>query len=198
MENRCVEHGTDRICFCFAQADCSESKKKRHRKRKATNTPEPPPDSPSVDASNSPKHTLDSHSSTDTPSQASFVSRTAGLLFFGARGFFGGFHNPWKQKKPSSVYSDPDISVRSEVNKASLRLNNPGITRAKSLDLVPEETGSQRLVRPPPPPPVPTEFGVIFKRPPDCYYPKKGSSVKNGTSGPMKYGKYGVLDSQRA
>ncbi|KAL9987720.1 hypothetical protein ACROYT_G002070 [Oculina patagonica] len=163
----------------------SESKKKRNRKRKASNTPEPPPDSPS---------------SADSPSPASFVSRTAGLLFFSARGLFSGLHNSWKPKKPSTVHSDPGLSRRSEENHitdAPTRLKQPVMTRAKSLDSVPEETTSQRLAPPPPPPPLPPEFGVVFKRPPDCYYSKKGS-VRTITPGPMKYGKYGVLDTQLA
>lgn len=174
--------------FVFLQADScnpSESKKKRNRKRKPSNTPEPPPDSPS---------------SADSPSPASFVSRTAGLLFFSARGLFSGLHNSWKPKKPSTVHSDPGLSVRPEENHitdASSRLKQPVMTRAKSLDSVPEETTSQRLAPPPPPPPLPPEFGVVFKRPPDCYYSKKGS-VRNITPGPMKYGKYGVLDTQLA
>ena len=95
--------------------------------------------------------------------------------------------------------SDPNISARSEdsqLKSPSLKLNNPGITRAKSLEIVPEETASHKQT-PPPPPPLPSEFGVMFKRPPDCYYSKKGS-FKNNTSGPMKYGKYGVLDTQLA
>lgn len=177
----------------------SESKKKRHRKRKASNTPEPPPDSPSYETFNKPKPHPDSHPSSEASSPVSFVSRTAGLLFFGARGFFGGFHNPWKQKKPSSVHSDPNISARTEnnqVNKTSLRMNNLGLSRAKSLDLVPEDASSQKHVLPPAPP-LPSEFGVMFKRPPDCYYPKKGGT-KNVVPGPMKYGKYGVLDTQVA
>lgn len=178
------------ILFVFLQADPlnpSESKKKRNRKRKGSSTPdhEPPPDRPS---------------STNSPSPASFVSRTAGLLFSSARGLLSGFHYPWKPKKPSSVHSDPGLSVRTEethMNGCSARLKQPAITRAKSLDSVPEETAAKRLLPPPPPPPIPPEFGVVFKRPPDCYYSKKGS-VKNITPGPMKYGKYGVLDSQLA
>lgn len=171
----------------FLQADpCNpnESKKKRNRKRKASSTPEPPPDSPP---------------GVDSPSPASFVSRTAGLLFFSARGLFSGLHNSWKPKKPSTVHSDPGLSVRPEedhVTEASPRLRQPVMTRARSLDSVPEETTSQRLAPPPPPPPLPPEVGVVFKRLPDCYY-KKGS-VRNITQGPMKYGKYGVLDTQLA
>lgn len=176
--------------FFSVQADpCnpSESKKKRNRKRKGSNSPdhEPPPDHPS---------------SADSPSPASFVSRTAGLLFSSARGLLSGFHNPWKPKKPSSVHSDPVLSVRAEENHTSdvsARLKHPAITRARSLDSVPEETATKRLSTPPPPPPPPPEVGVVFKRPPDCYYSKK-SSVRNITPGPMKYGKYGVLDSQLA
>lgn len=178
----------------------SESKRRRNRKRKASSTTDLPQDSPGVSSSNKPEPTHVSQSCTDTPSPASLVSRTAGLLFFGARGFFGGFQNPWKQKKPTAVHSEPDIVGRSEsnlVNKASFRSNNQGITRAKSLDSVPEEAVSRGHVPPPPPPPLPPEFGVIFKRPPDCYYSKKGN-VKNVTSGAMKYGKYGVLDTQLA
>ena len=189
--------------FCFLQTDTfnsNESKKKRNRKRKANSTSDPPSESPIVDTSNKPEPPPDSFSNADTPSPASFVSRTAGLLFFGARGFFGGFQNPWKQKKPSVVHSDPNIAARSgnnQVNKAALRSNHTGMTRAKSLDLVPEEAMLQRHVPAPPPPPLPPEFGVMFKRPPDCYYSKRGI-VKNSTSGVMKYGKYGVLDTQLA
>lgn len=179
-----------RSFFVLLQADpciSSESKKKRNRKRKGSSSPdhEPHPDHPS---------------SADPPSPASFVSRTAGLLFSSARGLLSGFHNPWKPKKPSSVHSDPVLSVRAEENHLSddsARLKQPAITRARSLDSVPEETAAKRLSAPPPPPPLPPEFGVVFKRPPDCYYSKKGS-VKNITPGPMKYGKYGVLDSQLA
>ena len=42
-----------------------------------------------------------------------------------------------------------------------------------------------------------SEFDVMLKRPSDCYYPKKGNA-KNISPGPVKYGKYGVLDSQLA
>lgn len=77
------------------------------------------------------------------------------------------------------------------------RIRPPVLSRARSLDSVPEETPSQRLAPPPPPPPLPPEFGVAFKRPPDCYYSKK-ADVRNITPGPKKYGKYGVLDSQLA
>lgn len=173
------------ILFVSLQADpCnpSESKKKRNRKRKASSTPEPPPDSPSIAEASSP---------------ASLVSRTAGLLFFSARGLFGGFHNPWNPTRPSTVHSDPGLSVRSVDDHmgGTSRLKHPVITRAKSLDSVPEEAASHRLV--PPPPPLPPEFGVVFKRPPDCYYSKK-NSVRNITPSLMKYGKYGVLDTQVA
>lgn len=176
--------------FVFPQADpCnpSESKKKRNRKRKGSSTPD-----------HEPPHYCPSNA--DSSSPASFVSRTAGLLFSSARGLLSGFHNPWKPKKPSSVHSDPVLSVRTEENHmsdVSARLKQPAITRARSLDSVPEETATKRLAPPPPPPPLPPEFGVVFKRPPDCYYSKKGS-VRNITSGPLKYGKYGVLDSQLA
>lgn len=98
------------------------------------------------------------------------------------------------------MHSDPGLSVRTEgnhISDVSARLKQPAITRAKSLDSVPEETATQRLAPPPPPPPLPPEFGVVFKRPPDRYYSKKGS-VRNITPGPMKYGKYGVLDTQLA
>lgn len=161
----------------------NEGKKKRNRKRKGS-SPEPPPDSPSC---------------ADTPSPGSFLSRTAGLLFLSARGLFGGFHNPWKLKKPSTVHSDPVLSTRSGESLVSetQRLRPPVLSRARSLDSVPEETPSQRIAPPPPPPPLPPEFGVAFKRPPDCSYSKK-TSVRNITPGPKKYGKYGVLDSQLA
>ena len=124
----------------------------------------------------------------------------SGLLFSSARGFFGGLHNPWKQSKPSTAHSDPNISARSELNQASKsspRPNNPGLSRAKSLELVPENTSIQKPAPPPPAPTLSSEFGVMLKRPPDCYYPKKGPA-KNILPGPVKYGKYGVLDSQLA
>ena len=78
--------------------------------------------------------------------QRGVVSRTAGLLFSSARGFFGGLHNPWKQAKPSTVHSEPNISVRSELSQASKsspRPDNPGLSRAKSLELVPEYINSK-------------------------------------------------------
>ncbi|KAM7435877.1 hypothetical protein ABFA07_014262 [Porites harrisoni] len=178
----------------------SDSKKKRHRKRKGSSTPELLPDSPSYETSNGPEPSPESHSSAEAPRSAGVVSRTAGLLFSSARGFFGGLHNPWKQSKPSTVRSDPNISARSELNQASKSLprpNNPGLSRAKSLELVPENTSIQKPAPPPPAPTLSSEFGVMLKRPSDCYYPKKGP-VKNILPGPVKYGKYGVLDSQLA
>ena len=99
------------------------------------------------------------------------------------------------------MHSDPNISARSELNQASKsspRPDNPGLSRAKSLELVPENTSIQKPA--PPPPAAPTlssEFGVMLKRPPDFYYPKKGP-VRKILPGPVKYGKYGVLDSQLA
>lgn len=97
------------------------------------------------------------------------------------------------------MHSDPVLSTRSEDDHMGdkERLRHPVLSRARSLDLVPEETPSQRHAPPPPPPPLPPEFGVVFKRPPDCYYSKK-TGARNITPGPMKYGKYGVLDSQYA
>lgn len=178
----------------------NDSKKKRNRKSKSSNTTKPLPDSSWVDASIQPEPSPDSNVNDDrTPSPASFLSRTAGLLFFGARGFFGGFQNPWKQKKPCTVHSDPNIAAMSdmaEVNKVPVKLKNPRITRARSLDLIPEEPDLHKYVSPPTPP-LPSEIGVMFKRPPDCYYSKKGS-VKNVASGAFKFGKYGVLDAQLA
>ncbi|XP_073242213.1 uncharacterized protein [Porites lutea] len=178
----------------------SESKKKRHRKRKGSSTPELLPDSPSYETSNGPEPSPESHSSADASRSAGVVIRTAGLLFSSARGFFGGLHNPWKQSKPSTVHSDPNISARSELSQASKsspRPNNPGLSRAKSLELVPENTSIQKPAPPPPAPTLSSEFGVMLKRPPDFYYPKKGPA-KNIFPGPVKYGKYGVLDSQLA
>ena len=104
------------------------------------------------------------------------------------------------KSKPSTVHSDPNISARSELcqaSKSSPRPNNPGLSRAKSLELVPENTSIQKPAPPPPAPTLSSEFGVILKRPSDCYYPKKGPA-KNILPGPVKYGKYGVLDSQLA
>lgn len=161
----------------------NDSKKRRNRKRKVSSL-EPPSDSTSC---------------ADTPSPGSFLSRTAGLLFSSARGLFGSFHNPWKLKKPSTVHSDPILSTRSgdSLVRETERLRHPVLLRARSLDSVPEETPSQRLAPPPTPPPLSPEFGVVFKRPPDCYYSKK-TGVRNITPGPIKCGKYGVLDSQMA
>ena len=108
--------------------------------------------------------------------------------------------NNQKQSKTSTVHSDSNISARSELNQASKsspRPNNPGLSRAESLELVPENTSIQKPAPPPPAPTLSSEFGVMLKRPPDCYYPKKGPA-KNIFPGPVKYGKYGVLDSQLA
>ena len=182
--------------FFFFQEDSfnpNESKKKRHRKSKASNSHKPALDSSCGDTSNKES----SPDSDRTPSPSSLVSRTAGLLFFGARGFFGGFQLPWSQKKPHTVRSDPNITARSVMNQGdtvSVKPKNPGIKRARSLDLIPEEPTLNRHV-PAPSSPLPTEIGVMFKRPPDCYYSKKGI-VKNVSTNPFKFGKYGVLDTQ--
>ena len=150
-----------------------EGKKKRTRRgSKQANRPDPPPDSP-----------------------VSLTSRTAGLLFFSARGLLGGLSNPWKARKTPASYVESVPSEGSCFGGVETGKKAACMTRAKSVELVPEKTASKKP--PPPPPPPPPQMGVMIRKPPDCCNSKK-CNAHSIPRGPMKYGKYGVLDTQLA